>query len=379
MLRHKAYRYRLYPTAEQAVQIAKTIGCARYVYNHFLSAWNQAYQDTGKGLSYTVCSGQLTTLKRQAEVSWLQEADKFALQNALRHLADAFHRFFKGQNQPPRYKSKRSSIQSYVTQFTNGNIELFERHIKLPKLGRVRCRNSRMPNGRIINATVERTASGKYFVSVLCEEEVQPLPKTNGAVGIDLGITDFAILSDGQKIHNGRFTQQMSKRLKREQRKLSRRARAAKERGVSLRDAKNYQKQKCKVARLHEKVANQRTDFLNKLSTELIRHHDILCIEDLQASNLLRNKRLARSIADVSWSEFVAKLRYKAEWYGRTIVQVSRWFPSSQLCSDCGHTDGKKPLSVRQWTCPVCHATHDRDINASRNILAEGLRIHATI
>ena len=218
-------------------------------------------------------------------------------------------------------------------------------------------------------------SSGKYYISLLCNEEIVEFPKTNSAIGIDLGITDFAILSNGQKINNNRFTSKMEKKLKREQRKLSRRALLAKKRGVKLYEDRNYQKQRQKVARLYEKVSNQRNDFLNKLSTEIIKNHDIICIEDLNTKGMLRNHQLAKSISDVSWSSFVAKLQYKADWYGREIIKIDKWFPSSQICSECGHKDGKKPLKIREWTCPICHTHHDRDINASINILNEGLRI----
>ena len=217
-------------------------------------------------------------------------------------------------------------------------------------------------------------SSGKYYISLLCNEEIVEFPKTNSAIGIDLGITDFAILSNGQKINNNRFTSKMEKKLKREQRKLSRRALLAKKRGVKLYEARNYQKQRQKVARLYEKVSNQRNDFLNKLSTEIIKNHDIICIEDLNTKGMLRNHQLAKSISDVSWSSFVAKLQYKADWYGREIIKIDKWFPSSQICSECGHKDGKKPLKIREWTCPICHTHHDRDINASINILTEGLQ-----
>src|SRR5699024_7651654 len=193
-----------------------------------------------------------------------------------------------------------------------------------------------------------------------------------------LGITDFAILSDGRKIDNNKFTIKMEKKLKKEQQKLSRRALHAKKSGINLLDAKNYQKQKIKVARLHEKVMNQREDFLNKLSIEIIKNHDVVCIEDLNTKGMLRNRKLAKSISDVSWSAFVMKLEYKAKWYGKQIVKISRWYPSSQICSECGHQDGKKPLKMRDWTCSGCYEHHDRDINSSKNILAEGLRIQAS-
>jgi len=201
------------------------------------------------------------------------------------------------------------------------------------------------------------------------------LPKTDSAIGIDLGITDFAILSDGSRNDNNHFNRQMEERLRREQRKLARRALASEKRGIRLSEARNYQKQRRKVARLYEKVANQRNEFLNKLSTEIVKNHDIICIEDLNVKGMLRNHKLAKNISDVSWTSFVSKLQYKATWYGKEVIRISRWFPSSQICSECGHNDGKKPLHVREWTCPVCHARHDRDVNATKNILAEGLRV----
>ncbi|WP_058306048.1 IS200/IS605 family element RNA-guided endonuclease TnpB [Gracilibacillus massiliensis] len=368
MLRHKAYKYRIYPTNEQAILIMKTIGCSRFVYNHFLDQWNTSYAETGKGLTYSACSKRLTDLKKQPDTEWLREVDKFSLQNALRNLADSFTRFFSLQNGKPQFKSKKHPIQSYTTHFTNHNIAILDKSIKLPKLGFVKCAKSREPQGRIVKATIRKQASGRFFVSILCEEEIHELPKTDSAIGLDLGITDFAVFSDGHKENNHRFTAKMEAKLKREQRKLSKRALVAKKNGIRLFEAKNYQKQKQKVARLHEKVMNQRNDFLNKLSTAIIQNHDVICMEDLHIKGMLRNHKLAKSISDVSWSSFVAKLQYKAEWYGRVIIKVDQWFPSSQSCSECGHRDGKKSLDIRKWMCPACHAQHDRDINASKNI-----------
>ncbi|MFC9744190.1 RNA-guided endonuclease TnpB family protein, partial [Streptomyces noursei] len=267
MLVNKAYKFRIYPTKEQETLIAKTIGCSRFVFNHFLGQWNDTYKETGKGLTYNSCSAELTKLKK--ELVWLKEVDSIALQSSLKNLADSYSRFLKKQNNTPRFKSEKNRVQSYTTKETNGNIAVVGNKMKLPKLGLVRFAKSREVHGRVLNATVRRTPSGKYFVSILAEVDVLPLVKAESSIGIDLGITDFAILSDGRKIDNNKFTAKMEKKLKREQRKLSRRALHAKKNGVNLFDAKNYQKQKRKVARLHERVMNQRDDFLNKLSTEI--------------------------------------------------------------------------------------------------------------
>ena len=376
MERLKAYKFRIYPTEEQEIFFAKTFGCVRKVYNLMLNDRKKAYEevknDPSKKMTFP------TPAKYKKEFPFLKEVDSLALANAQLHLDKAYKNFFRDKSVGfPRFKSKKNPVQSYTTNNQNGTVALIDsKFIKVPKLkSLIRIKLHRQPKGMIKSATISRHASGKYYISLLCKEEINELPKTNSAIGIDLGITDFAILSDGQKIDNHKFTSKMEKKLKREQRKLSRRALLAKKKGIPLSEAKNYQKQKRKVARLHEKVMNQRTDFLNKLSTEIIKNHDIICIEDLNVKGMLRNHKLARSISDVSWSSFVAKLQYKADWYGREIIKVDTWFPSSQICSECGHKDGKKSLDIREWTCPICHTHHDRDINASINILTEGLRI----
>ncbi|CAI3366621.1 IS200/IS605 family element transposase accessory protein TnpB [Enterococcus cecorum] len=376
MERLKAYKFRIYPTEEQEIFFAKTFGCVRKVYNLMLNDRKKAYEevknDPSKKMTFP------TPAKYKKEFPFLKEVDSLALANVQLHLDKAYKNFFRDKSVGfPRFKSKKNPVQSYTTNNQKGTVALIDsKFIKVPKLkSLVRIKLHRQPKGMIKSATISRHSSGKYYISLLCKEEISELPKTNSAIGIDLGITDFAILSDGQKIDNNKFTSKMEKKLKSEQRKLSRRALLAKQKGINLFEAKNYQKQKRKVARLHEKVMNQRTDFLNKLSTEIIKNHDIICIEDLNVKGMLRNHKLARSISNVSWSSFVAKLQYKADWYGREIIKVDQWFPSSQICSECGHKDGKKSLDIREWTCPICHTHHDRDINASINILTEGLRI----
>lgn len=366
----KAFRVRLYPTQGQQVQFNKTFGCSRWVYNHFLARRIKAYQTEKRTLNYNQCSAILTKLKEAPETKWLAEVDKFALQNSLRDLDAAFVNFFEGWAGFPKFKSKREPKQSYQTNFTNDNIRIDkERHLlRLPRVGWVKYAADgwEIPDN-IVNTAVTRTPSGKYFASILCQVPVEPLQPADKEVGVDMGIKKFAILSTGEVIKNPKYYVKAQKKLARLQRAL-----AKKKKG-----SKNREKARLKVARQHEKVANQRRDFQHKLSKRLVVENQVISMEDLRIKNMVKSQKLAKAISDAGWGEFQRMVEYKSAWYGRVFVKVDTFYPLSRLCKKCGTKNPMLTLSDREWQCLACGTIHDRDINAARNILAEGKRILA--
>lgn len=365
-----SYEYRIYPNAAQREAIAQTFGCCRFVYNRALALRKEAHDAGGKVPTIFQIDKMLPGWKADPGTSWLKEADSMALQQSLRDLDKAYKNFFRAPNKAgfPRFKSKRAR-QSYRT----SKVEVVDaRHVKLPKLGIVKARVSRMPEGRILSATVKQTPSGKYFVCLCCTDCIEaPLPRTERVVGIDLGSRKLATTSDGVLFENPKLYRKAEKKLAREQRRLSRKVGARKGEKASS----NYRKQQRKVARIHEKVANQRKDCAHKLTTQLIDENQVIVAESLRVKNMMRNHNLAKTIADASWGEICRQFAYKAEWYGRTFVQVDTWYPSSQTCHVCGAREPKTKDLREHWTCPECGAVHDRDVNAAKNILAEGLRL----
>lgn len=362
----KGIKFRIYPNMEQQNLINQTLGCARLIYNKGLAMRDSAFKN-GEKCGYKETSAMLTELKKQDGFSFLKKADSIALQQALRDLDRGFLNFFQKRAAHPTYKSKHNHWQSYRTVNQRNKIRISGKYLKLPKLGYVKIRQS-MEVGKIHNVTVERTPTGKYFAVLNVEFEPQPRQNNGGYIGIDVGIKEFYSDSNGTVVPNPKYLEKSMRKLIREQRKLSRKQK----------NSNNRNKQRVKVALVHEKITNQRNDFLQKQSTMLIRENQTICIEELKVRNMMRNHKLAQHICSASWSKFFDMLAYKSVWYGNDVVKVPTMYPSSQTCSCCGYKNPLvKNLAVRVWECPDCHTIHDRDTNASINILKKGLQMQS--
>ena len=369
----KAFEYRIYPNAAQRGLIERTFGCCRYVYNRALAIRKEAYGSGSKAPSVNDCIKMLPGWKADAGTSWLGEVDAAALQQSLRDLDKAYRNFFRspGKAGHPRFKSKRAGRMSYRTPANGNSVRVEAGSIRLPKLGSVKMRCSRPVEGRILSVTVKRVPTGKYFACVCCTDvPAAALPRAGKAVGIDLGIDRLITTSDGAIVANARPLASLGKRLAREQRRLSRKAGARK----GERPSNNYIKQRKRVARIHERIADQRKDAAHKATTALINENQVIVAETLRPANMVKNHCLAKSISDAAFGEIARQLEYKADWYGREFVRVGAFFPSSKTCSSCGHVQDM-PLGKRTYACPECGMAMDRDVNAAVNILAEGLRL----
>lgn len=380
----KAYKYRLYPNKAQKELIDKTFGCCRFVYNFARGQqkkeedmWSKVKDMQQQGYPFQDYKSKFfnkvenvnAVKELKKNYVWLSEVDSIALQSSIENLASAYDKYYKKQGGKPIFKSKKKNdVRSYTTKCVNNNIRIIGNYIKLPKLNVVKVKAHISFSGKIKKATISKTSANKYYVSLTVDtNDIVPLEKTNKNVGVDLGITDFAILSNGIKIPNNHFMEKQLKKLDKAGKQLSRKTIGS----------SNFAKAKLKVAKIHEKISNQRKDFLNKITYNLVKQFDVVCIEDLDVSALKETDNSKRNmrVSDVSWHEFKRQLTYKCKWYGKTLSITDRYFASSQICSCCGKRDKKKDVSIREWICPNCGAKLDRDINASINILKEGLRI----
>jgi putative transposase len=361
----KAFKYRFYPTPEQESLLKCTLGCTRLVYNRALAVRTQAWYSEKKRIGYSDTSAMLTEWKKQESLQFLNEVSCVPLQQGLRHLQKAFLNFFDGRAQYPTFKKKRNGGSAEFTKsafkWKDGQVFLAKSFEPLP------IRWSReLPKGTTPSTiTVKLSPAGRWSVSLLVDVEIEPLPKCSHEIGVDLGVTSLMALSTGEKIANPKGFNAKRRKLKKVQKALSR-----KQKGSN-----NRNKARLKVAKVHQEISDARKDFLHKLTTRLVRENQTIAVEDLAVKNMMKNRKLALSISDASWGELVRQLEYKCDWYGRTLVKIDRWFPSSRRCGQCGHIIEKLPLNVRQWDCPKCGIHHDRDINAAHNILAAGLAV----
>lgn len=357
----KSYKQRFYPTNEQIELLAKTFGCVRFVYNSILKYRTDAYYNAKESVSYIAANAKLTEMKTLQEFDFLNEVSSVPLQQCLRHQQSAFNNFFAGRSKYPVFKKKngKQSAEFTYRAFSYKNGKLFIAKCKT----HLDVRWTRELPSDPSTITISKDCAGRYFVSCLCEFEPTYLPVNNKTIGVDVGITDIIITSDGFKSGNRKYTRQYANKLAKAQRKLSKKKLGS----------KNRQKAKIKVARIHAKIQDCRKDFLHKLSHKLVNENQVICVETLRIKNMIRNEKLSKSIADASWFEFTRQIEYKSNWHGRTFIAIDQWFPSSKRCSCCGFVSDKMPLDVRFWNCPECKTNHDRDINAAKNILTAGL------
>ena len=386
MLIHRGYKYRAYPNCRQGVKFAGTFGCCRFVYNRCLEQKKNVYASEKRNVSQYELMRAVTQWRSEEDTAWLADCDSMALQEAVKDLNKAFKNFFEKRAGYPKFR-KKSSTQSYRTRNQSNGIRIVDKnHIHLPVIGTLKTKVSRMPKGRILNATITKTPSGKYFISLCVEEEVEPKPNSGCMTGIDVGLKEFYTDSNGNTVDNPRTLKEYEQKLRREQRSLARMIEAnilkrdAKGRPVwkrPLSECKNIRKQRVKIARIHEKITDTRNDFLHKTANRLAEENAFIAVEDLNVTGMVKNHRLAKAISDVSWSRFFTLLDYKAFEHGCVVVKVPTFYPSSQTCSVCGHKNPEvKDLSVRSWVCSVCGSRHDRDGNAATNILNKGLEMH---
>jgi putative transposase len=363
----RAFKYRFYPTDEQAAELSRTFGCVRLVYNKALEERTRAWYGEQRRVSYVQSSAALTEWKKTEELAFLTEVSSVPLQQSLRHLQTAFGNFFAKRAKYPRCKSRKKSRAS--AEYTRSGFTWRDGHLTLAKMAEpLDIRWSRpLPKGAVpTTVTVSRDSAGRWFVSLLCDDTIAPAPATANVVGIDAGITSLVTLSTGEKIANPKHERRDRARLAKAQRELSRKAKGS----------ANREKARHRVAKVHARIADRRRDFLHKLTSRIVHENQVVVIEDLTVRNLLKNSKLARAISDAAWTELRSMLEYKCAWYGRELVVIDRWFPSSKLCGSCGTVAAKMPLNVREWTCD-CGTVHDRDVNAARNILAAGLAVSA--